>query len=498
MYNRKYKIQKEEYQINTLTGGIVMSDSIWSSSTKVQIPQYEKLTKIKKADVTIVGGGLCGVLCAYLLKDTGAKCILLEGRRVGGGIRDAMAQITSQHGLIYSRLLETQGKEKAAMYLQANEAALQKYRELAEVIECDFEEKSSYIYSKTDRKKIEEEVRAARLLGMQAEFTDTSELPFDTVGAVRFPKQAQLNPLKLFDGLMKELDACDNIQIYEGMRVDEWEQGTTWSGIHVTIPKKIICASHFPFYSKTGRYNNKLYQKRAYILALENAGKLNGIYADEADDGLTLRSYGDLLLMGGGAHRTGKAGCGWDKLREEVAQYYPNAREKAHWAAQDCVSLDGIPYIGPYSEETPDFYVATGFNGWGMTSAMAAALLLTDSILHGENAYGATEKYPWGEVFYPEREILMPAYLSNIKENVLGKLAPSLRRCTHRGGVLKWNPYERSWDCPCHGSRFRDDGKVFNGPALKKAQPHPFSKEAREIRALKREIGSLQAWEEDL
>lgn len=476
-----------------------MSDSIWSNGNKGKIPQYEKLTRIRKADVTIVGGGLCGVLCAYLLKDAGVKCILLEGRRIGeGGIKDAMAQITSQHGLIYSRLVKTLGKEKATMYLQANETALAKYRELAQKIDCDFEERSSYIYSKTDCKKIEEEVQAANLLGMKAEFTDTPELPFDTVGAVRFPKQAQLNPMKFFNALMKEVDASENIEIYERMRVDEWVQGTTWSGIHATIPRKIICASHFPFHNKVGKYNNKLYQKRAYILALENAGKLNGMYADEADGGLALRSYGDLLLMGGGAHRTGKGGCGWDKLREEVAQYYPEAKEKAHWSVQDCVSLDGIPYIGPYSEKTPDFYVATGFNGWGMTSAMAAALLLTDSILHGENACGATEKYPWGEVFYPEREVSMSAYLSNVKENVLGKVVPSLRRCTHRGGVLKWNPYEHSWDCPCHGSRFRDDGKVFNEPALKKAQPHPFSKEARSKRALKREIGGLQAWEEDL
>ena len=105
-----------------------MSNSIWSVGSKIQIPQYEKLKQIKKADVTIVGGGLCGILCAYFLKDTGVKCILLEENRIGEGeISNAMAQVTSQHGIMYSQLMETHGKEMAAMYLQANQTALMKY-----------------------------------------------------------------------------------------------------------------------------------------------------------------------------------------------------------------------------------------------------------------------------------------------------------------------------------------------------------------------------------
>ena len=145
-----------------------MSDSIWSDGGRIQMPQYEKLTRIKKVDVTIVGGGLCGLLCAYFLKEAGVECLLLEGSRIGSGtVRHAMAQVTSQHGLIYSRLLETLGEEKARMYFEANELALHKYRELAASIDCDFEERSSYIYSRTDKECIEREVRAASLLGKQ-------------------------------------------------------------------------------------------------------------------------------------------------------------------------------------------------------------------------------------------------------------------------------------------------------------------------------------------
>lgn len=405
-----------------------MSNSIWSIDSKVQIPRYEKLRQIKKADVTIVGGGLCGVLCAYFLKDTGVKCILLEENRIGeGGINNAMAQVTSQHGIIYSRLIENWGREVAQMYLQANQTALVKYKELAKHISCDFEEKSSYIYSKTDRKKIEKEILAANMLGMKAEFAKTSELPFETAGAVCFPNQAQLNPRKLIAGLMREVDACKDIQIYEGMKVDEWMKGTTWSEIHATIPRNIICASHFPFYNKAGQYTSKLCKESAYIVALEGARQLEGMYADEERKGFQLRSYGNLLLMAGGIHRTDKKGHNWNQLKKAVEQYYPAATEKAHWEVKDYMSLDGIPYIGAYSEKTPNFYVATGFNGWGMTLAMSAALLLTDIILNGEKGQGETEAYPWGKVFYPGRKVLLPQYIFNAKENLLKMLVSGLK-----------------------------------------------------------------------
>lgn len=266
-----------------------MSDSIWSDGGRIQMPQYEKLTRIKKVDVTIVGGGLCGLLCAYFLKEAGVECLLLEGSRIASGtVRHAMAQVTSQHGLIYSRLLETLGEEKARMYFEANELALRKYRELAASIDCDFEERSSYIYSRTDKECIEREVRAASLLGMKAEFCETPELPFDTAGAVRFPNQAQMNPVKFLYGLVKDIEKSDKVTIFEEMPVDDWINGTTWSGLYITIPKNIICATHFPFYKKAGGYNNKLYQNRSYIMALDHVPELHGMYADASDNGLAL------------------------------------------------------------------------------------------------------------------------------------------------------------------------------------------------------------------
>ena len=402
-----------------------MSDSIWSDGGRIQMPQYEKLTRIKKVDVTIVGGGLCGLLCAYFLKEAGVECLLLEGSRIA---RHAMAQVTSQHGLIYSRLLETLGEEKARMYFEANELALRKYRELAASIDCDFEERSSYIYSRTDKECIEREVRAASLLGMKAEFCETAELPFDTAGAVRFPNQAQMNPVKFLYGLVKDIEKSDKVTIFEEMPVDDWINGTTWSGLYITIPKNIICATHFPFYKKAGGYNNKLYQNRSYIMALDHVPELHGMYADASDNGLALRGYKDMIFVGGATHRVGQEERDWNEFREKILSYYPEAIEREHWEVEDCVSLDGIPYIGPYSDKTPNMYVATGFNGWGMTSAMTAAMLLTDAIINGQKTNGATESYPWGEVFYPERKIVRSQYFANVKENVRENIKSFLTR----------------------------------------------------------------------
>ena len=181
------------------------------------------------------------------------------------------------------------------------------------------------------------------------------------------------------------------------------------------------------------------------------------MYVDEEKDGLSFRNYNGLLLLGGGAHRTGKQGGGWAELEDFARTHYPKASIKYRWATQDCMSLDGIPYIGRYSKTAPNLYVATGFNKWGMTSSMAAAMLLSDLIQGKENEYE--------RLFSPSRTILRPQLLCNAFETTVNLLTPTKPRCPHLGCVLKWNPLEHSWDCPCHGSRFGKDGKLLDNPA---------------------------------
>lgn len=227
---------------------------------------------------------------------------------------------------------------------------------------------------------------------------------------------------------------------------------------HGTITAdKIIVATHFPFLNKHGSYFLKMYQSRSYVMAFEQAPQVDGMYVDEAQKGLSFRNYKDLLLIGGGDHRTGKQGGNWKELAEFAGKYYPGAKETYRWAAQDCMTLDGVPYIGHYSGHTPELYVATGFHKWGMTSSMVSAGILADLVLGKEN--------PCADIFSPSRSMLHPQLIANAFEAVMNLLTPTGKRCPHMGCALKWNPQEHSWDCPCHGSRFTEDGKLINNPA---------------------------------
>ena len=183
------------------------------------------------------------------------------------------------------------------------------------------------------------------------------------------------------------------------------------------------------------------------------------MYVDEAMDGMSFRSYKDLIFVGGGDHMTGKQGGNWRELRHFANREFPYAIEEYNWATQDCMTLDGVPYIGQYSKKMFNAYVATGFNKWGMTSSMVAARLLCDKLLAKEN--------PYETVFDPSRSIMKPQLLVNAGEALMGWLSPTRRRCPHLGCGLKWNPVEHSWDCSCHGSRFNENGKVIDNPANK-------------------------------
>ena len=209
--------------------------------------------------------------------------------------------------------------------------------------------------------------------------------------------------------------------------------------------------------NKHGSYFLKLYQHRSYVIALKNAAALNGMYVDESDKGLSFRQYGDLLLLGGGGHRTGKQGGCWQELERFAKKCYPHSEIVEKWATQDCMTLDSIPYIGQYSASAPNTYVVTGFNKWGMTNAMAAADILCDLLRGKKNRYA--------EVFSPSRSMLHPQLAVNTFESAVGLLTPTSPRCPHLGCALKYNKAEHSWDCPCHGSRFTESGELIDNPA---------------------------------
>ena len=425
-------------------------NSIWTKHIKM--PRFQPLEDNTKTDVLIIGGGITGILCAYFLQEKGIDYILAEGRNIcSGTTRNTTAKITAQHGLIYHKLIKSVGTEKAKMYLDSNLASVKKYYELCQNLDCDFEKKTSYIYSKNNRAKMEREAAALDKLGITPSFSDADELPFATAGAIGLPGQAQFHPLKLIAQLAPKL------KIYEHTFVKKLSENTAITEKGKITFQRLIFATHFPIDNKHGMYFLKMYQDRSYVIALEHAAQLDGMYMDEDKAGISFRNYQDYLLLGSGSHRTGTKSENWKGLRKFASTYYPNAKETSYWAAQDCMSLDHIPYIGRYANRMSECFVASGFNKWGMTSSMTAAQILTDFIIGKEN--------PYSPVFQPSRNMLKPQLLLNGLEAAFHLLTLTNRRCPHLGCALQWNPAEHTWDCPCHGSRFDPRGYLLDNPA---------------------------------
>ena len=425
-------------------------ESVWEKTA--QKSQFDALNGNKKTDVLIVGGGIAGILCAYKLKNAGVDCMLIEATEICGGItKNTTAKITLQHGLIYDKMIRRFGEDKARLYAEAQIKAGKEYARLCESIDCDYETRDNYVYSLSDRNKIEKEVAVLNRIGVKAEFSDAHELPFKIAGTVRVRDQAQFHPLKFLYTIAKDLP------IYEHTKVIELMPHKAKTNHGEIAFKKLIIATHFPMLNKHGLYPLKLYQHRSYVLALKNAQNISGMYVDESDMGLSFRNFGDLLLLGGGGHRTGKQGGCWQELEAFAQKHYKNAEIVDKWATQDCMTLDDVPYIGQYAKSTPDVYVATGFNKWGMTNAMVAADILCD-LVQGKNN-------PYASVFDPSRTVLRPQLAVNAFDSVVGLLTPTAPRCPHLGCALKYNRAEHTWDCPCHGSRFTEEGKLINNPA---------------------------------
>ncbi|MBQ6570279.1 MAG: FAD-dependent oxidoreductase [Clostridia bacterium] len=425
-------------------------ESIWKASA--EMPRFPALDRDIKTDVLIIGGGIAGILTAFFLGQKGVDYVLVEKEKICSGITgNTTAKITFQHGLIYNKILKTSGAGAAKQYLLANCAAFDKYAELCESIDCDYTVSDNYVYSTGDRQILEEEISALNKIGYSAVLCEKADIPIKNVGAVMFPRQAQFNPLKFLAAIAKDL------KIYENTFVREMVGTTAVTDKYKIRADKVIVATHFPFINKHGLYFLKMYQHRSYVIALENAGRVDGMYVDNDSGGMSLRNYGSYLFVGGSGHRTGKNGCGWEALRKFARQTFPQAKEVYHWAAQDCMSLDKIPYIGHYSKHTPNLFTATGFNKWGMTLAMVSAMILSETVLGRRSEYA--------QVFDPSRSILKPQLLVNGFESTKNLLTPTSKRCPHLGCALKWNKAEHTWDCPCHGSRFSSQGKVLDNPA---------------------------------
>ncbi len=435
--------------------------SIWSDEKPRILTERNVLPKT--SEVVIIGGGMAGLLCSYLLKESGIPSIVLEANEVcSGQTRNTTAKITSQHGLIYSKLATIFNEETANKFGRMNERAIDEFERMirGHGIACGFQRLPSYLYTKTERgvKDLERERTEAKRAGIKASLVYETELPFPVKMALKFENQAQFHPLEFLNEIAKELD------VYEHQRV------LNVKGNHVVTEhgsietKKVIFATHFPFINVPGFYFAKMHQERSYVLAVRVSQPAveHGMYYGIDQDGLSFRSVGDVILVGGKSHRTGVQQCEdpYDTLRREVTEFWPEYEEVESWSAQDCMTLDSLPYIGVYSKWKPNWYVATGFEKWGMTGSMAAAMVIRDLIVGKAN--------PYASMVSPQRPWTKHAVCMLLNEGIhTMKNFVTLQkpRCPHLGCRLMWNRYERTWDCPCHGSRFGEDGALLDNPA---------------------------------
>lgn len=436
-------------------------ESIWSRDVKIE--KRESFVGNQRVQAAVIGAGMPGILIAYYLQESGLDVVVLEADRIASGqTKNTTAKITSQHGLFYNKLMKNLGEEKAWIYAEANERAIRKFAKIIEKekIDCHFKRLPSVLYSTKDSVLLEAEADAAMIAGITSRFTMESELPFPIKGAVVFENQAQFHPLEFIANIESKLT------IYEKTRVlsvkDHMiytERGNIWA-------ENIVFATHYPIINVPGLYFLRQHQERSYVLALENAQNMSAMYYGIEQNELSFRMEENVLLMGGSGHRTGENQIkgAYEYLRNQANQYYPQSTEVAHWSAQDCVTHDGIPFIGKYSRVHPYWYVATGFKKWGMTSSMVSAMIIRSQILGEENSYV--------NVFSPQRfhwklshKYLLQDIGISVKGLTNGHLKRKVVECPHLGCEMKWNPDEETWDCPCHGSRYDKHGKLIDDPA---------------------------------
>ncbi len=424
-------------------------NSMWSDT---KLPSFPSLDGDLKTHILIIGGGISGLLCAYMLHQDNVDYVLVEADEICKKTSaNTTAKISSLHGMLYKRLLDSIGGKKAYLYYEANQNAVLEYERLCSNFDCDFEKTSAYLFTINKAERLKKEYEAIRSIGIDAKYFEKLDIPFNALGGIRFDNQGQFNPLKFVSGI------CKDLKIYEHSRVTEMIGTTALVNGHKISADKVIVTTHFPFINKHGSYFLKMYQHRSYAIALKTDKEINGMYINDTKYGLSLRSYGNTVILGGEGHRTGKKSRCWQGLEEIADKYFPGNKVINRWATQDCITLDGMPYIGSYSASTPNLYVATGFNKWGMTSSMVAAKLLRDLVTDKDNKYR--------DLFSPSRSILKPQLAINAFESLCGWLSFTSKRCPHLGCALKWNKQERSWDCSCHGSRFDKHGNLLDGPA---------------------------------
>lgn len=491
-----------------------MSSSYWVEST----PQtnYPKIEKDFDTDVLIIGGGITGIVTAYMLSNSNLNVSIVEADRMAMGVTaNTTAKITSQHDLLYDYLLNSFDFDTAKGYLDSNEEAIKTVKDIVkkENIDCDFSSQDAYVYTcdKSNVQKIVDEVSAVTSLGLKAEYVTECPLPFKIEAAIKFPNQAQFHPRKYLLSLLQILDKR-NVNILENSKVIDIKHVKDKYEVYVNdnkiTAKYLVMACHYPIKNFPGMYFIKMYQDSSYAIGVElEKDVFDGMYisCDTPTASFRNTSYDNgkkLLIVGGSGHKTGATDVNIDdsyiNLENYIKSIYPKAKIKYRWMTEDCVTLDKIPYIGEFSKFLPNMYVATGYKKWGMTTSHVAAKIISDKILGIDNPYEdiytATRLEPiknskeFGNMLkqsvyslainkisppiksYTELENDSGGVVDyngkklGIYKDKNGKMFAVVPYCKHLGCELTWNNLEKTWDCPCHGSRYKYTGEMITEP----------------------------------
>ena len=488
--------------------------SLWID--KAPPTAYPALDRDLEVDVAVIGGGIAGVTTALLCKQDGLRVAVLEKGVVSGAATGmSTAKASALQETLLAQIRKAAGRDALTAYVHANVAALERMDALVRehTIDCSWERVPDYTYAGDESQvaTVDQIVEAGQEAGLPVERVTDVPLPFDVPAAARLDGQAQFQPAAYTRALAEAVDG-DGSSVLESTLVTGVSEGSPHEvrvdgGVTVRA-RHVVVATQYPLLDR-GVFFARLEATRSYIVAGKpSVEPADAMLITAGQPTRSVRKWGEWLLIGGEGHQTGASKADperYEQLMEFGRAHFGMTDFPYRWSTQDGMPVDHVPYIGRYHPRADGLWVAGGFQKWGMTNGTVAAMVLSDLIAGRENPYAAeldpnrarVRSAPKlaqlnllaGVHFFGDR--LTPADVSSsddvppgqarVVRSGVGKVgvyrdeagglhAVSLR-CTHLGCLTKWNDAERSWDCPCHGSRFDPDGAVLAGPAVKPLEP---------------------------